>query len=206
MAKNVFISFRFLDGSEYKEELVKLFDDCEDTIDCSEDQDRSDMTDEIIRQYLYAKLKHSSVTIALITPQAIQYRIDTDGKINDWLYDEVRYSLENRDGNPTNGLIAVYVPEAKNLLMRVHNHCCNVCRQTSSVNSLIEYHNLIWTNMNNIKPEYKHHKCPGIFDGDWDSYCSLILIEEFKADVGKYIDISLKKREEIYKYKLTKWL
>lgn len=128
MAKNVFISFRFSDGYKYKEDLAALFDSNEDTIDCSEDQDRSSMTDETIRQYLYAKLRHSSVTIALITPQAIQYKTDQYGRIDDWLYDEIRYSLENRNGNPTNGLIAVYVPEAKDLLMKSHNHCCDVCR------------------------------------------------------------------------------
>ena len=41
MARRVFISFRFSDGAEYKEELCKLFDQDDDVIDCSEDEDRS---------------------------------------------------------------------------------------------------------------------------------------------------------------------
>ena len=33
MARNVFISFRYSDGHEYKDELAGLFDDSEDTVD-----------------------------------------------------------------------------------------------------------------------------------------------------------------------------
>lgn len=169
MARNVFISFRFSDGVRYKEELEKLFDQSEDIIDCSENQNRSNMSDETIRKYLYGKLSRSSITIALITPDAIEYRTDICGQINDWLYDEVRYSLENRDGNSTNGLIAVYVSEAKKQLMVEKQHICEVCRKQSTVQSLIFHKNLIYANMNNIKPQYKINQCYGVFDGDLDS-------------------------------------
>ena len=206
MARNVFISFRFSDGVRYKEELEKLFDQSEDIIDCSENQNRSNMSDETIRKYLYGKLSRSSITIALITPDAIEYRTDICGQINDWLYDEVRYSLENRDGNSTNGLIAVYVSEAKKQLMVEKQHICEVCRKQSTVQSLIFHKNLIYANMNNIKPQYKINQCYGVFDGDLDSYCSLISFDEFKADMGKYIDLATKKRNELYKYKLIKRL
>ena len=33
------------------------------------------------------------------------------------MYDEIRYSLEDRENNRTNGLIAVYTPEAKAYLI-----------------------------------------------------------------------------------------
>ena len=56
MAKNVFISFRFSDGNRYKEYLSGLFDKYSDTIDYSEDVDRSRMSDVTIKQYLYGKL------------------------------------------------------------------------------------------------------------------------------------------------------
>lgn len=35
MARNVFISFRYSDGNEYKEELARLFNASEDTVDFS---------------------------------------------------------------------------------------------------------------------------------------------------------------------------
>ena len=66
MANNVFISFRFADGYKYKDSLSNLFDGNNDTVDFSEDQDRSQMSEETIRRYLYSKLKRSSVTIVLL--------------------------------------------------------------------------------------------------------------------------------------------
>lgn len=62
MARNVFISFRFSDGHRYKDALSALFDQNQDTVDYSEDEDRSDMSDETIRDYLYKKLRRSSIT------------------------------------------------------------------------------------------------------------------------------------------------
>ena len=88
MAKNVFISYRFVDGVKYKNELSKRFDSFYDTVDYSEDEDRSTMSDEYIRQYLYGKLRRSSVTIVLLTPQALNHRKNWYGQYNDWMYDE----------------------------------------------------------------------------------------------------------------------
>ena len=80
MAKNVFISFRFNDGKNYKEYLSSLFDRYIDTVDYSEDLDRSYLSDEKIRQYLYGKLRRSSITIVLLTPLAINHKKDWLGK------------------------------------------------------------------------------------------------------------------------------
>ena len=63
MAKNVFISFRYSDGHWYKDALSKLFDGYSDTVDFSEDEDRSRMSEVTIKNYLYGKLRRSSVTI-----------------------------------------------------------------------------------------------------------------------------------------------
>ena len=66
MAKNVFISFRYRDGHKYKDEITVLFDKSIDTVDFSEDQDRSQMSDLIIQNYLYGKLRRSSITILIL--------------------------------------------------------------------------------------------------------------------------------------------
>ena len=55
MARNVFISFRYEDGHFYKDELSGLFDKNTDTVDYSENQDRSNMSEDTIRKYLYGK-------------------------------------------------------------------------------------------------------------------------------------------------------
>lgn len=197
MAKNVFISFRFSDGKRYKDYLSRLFDKYSDTVDFSEDVDRSQMSDDTIKQYLYRKLRRSSVTIVLLTPSAVNHKSNWRGYYDDWMYDEIRYSLESREGNRTNGLVAVYTPEAANLLVNVQSS------GTVSVNSV---DNLFRKNMMNVKPQYKKNPTPGRFDKDYDSYCSLIEWEEFVNDIGKYINIASQKRDNIYKYDITKRL
>ncbi len=197
MAKNVFISFRFSDGNRYKEYLSGLFDKYSDTIDFSEDVDRSRMSESTIKQYLYGKLRRSSVTIVLLTPAAVNHKRNWRGDYDDWMYDEIRYSLESREGNRTNGLVAVYTPEAASLLVSVRSS------RTVSVNNV---DNLFRRNMMNVKPQYKRNPNPGIFDRDYDSYCSLIEWSEFTKNIGKYIEIASQKRDAIYKYDITKRL
>ena len=197
MAKNVFISFRYSDGKQYKDYLSKVFDKYEDIIDYSEDVDRSHMSDFTIKQYLYGKLRRSSVTIILLTPSAINHRKDWRGNYDDWMYDEIRYSLEEREGNRTNGLVAVYTPEATNLLVNV---------QPSGTVSVNNVDNLFRKNMMNVKQQYKKNPNPGLFDRDYDSYCSLLAWDEFIKNIGKYIDIASQKRDFIYKYDITKRL
>lgn len=197
MAKNVFISFRFSDGNRYKEYLSNLFDRYSDTIDYSENQDRSQMSDVTIKQYLYRKLRRSSVTIVLLTPSAVNHKRDWQGDYDDWMYDEIRFSLESREGNRTNGLVAVYTPEAANLLVNARSS------GTVSVNNV---DNLFRRNMMNVKPQYKKNPNPGIFDRDYDSYCSLIEWSEFTKNIGKYIEIASQKRDAAYKYDIIKRL
>ena len=138
MARNVFISFRYSDGHELKDELSSLFGGSEDTVDFSEDEDRSHMNEGAIRQFLYGKLKKSSVTIILLTPNAIDY---------------------------------------------------NVRKRSNTLGNNIEEYYDDW-----------------IYDGDWDSYCSLVAYDDFKANFGEYIDNAYKKRNELYKYKICKIL
>ena len=215
MARNVFISFRFSDGHFYKDELAQLFDKSDDTVDCSEDKDRSKMNDQIIKDFLYAKLKRSSITIVLLTPKAINYNISsryntllgkTEYYYDDWIYDEVRYSLENRFNNPTNGLIAVYVPETERYLFRRSTHICPVCNKETDVLQLFDFDNLVRKNMTNIHERFKLNKCPGVYDGDYDSYCSLVEYNDFKDNYTEYIEKATKKRNELFKYKLYKMM
>lgn len=197
MAKNVFISFRYSDGNYYKEYLSNLFDICSDTVDFSEDVDRSNMSDYTIKQYLYNKLRRSSVTIILLTPSAVNHKKNRRGAYDDWMYDEIRYSLEDRDGNRTNGLIAVYTPEAENML---------VSKSYFGIVHVKKVDNLFRRNMMNVKQHYKRNPKSNNFDRNYDSYCSLIEWNEFINNIEMFIDIATQKRDDIYKYEITKRL
>ena len=196
MAKNVFISFRYRDGHTYKEILEGLFNRSEDTVDFSEDQDRSNMSEATIRNYVYSKLRRSSVTILIITPEAINHKKGYWG-YDDWIYDELRYSLEDRENNRTNGLIAVYTPEA----------AAKICQKNQNGNTTIyDFDNLARRNMMNVKPSYKINQELGVYDRNYDSYCSLVSFDEFRRDFVRLIDIAEWKRDNKYRYDIVKRL
>lgn len=206
MARNVFISFRFRDGHKYKEELSRKLDRADDTIDFSEDIDRNDLSEETIKKYLYGKLARSSVIVVLLTPGSINHQKNNCGNYDDWIYDEIRYSLEDRENNKTKGIIAVYVPEAKDYIMKSSSHTCAICNANKSSNTILDFNNLARINMMNVKDDYKKNKCINLYDRDYDSYCSLVPYSEFINNIDKYIEIAIWKRENINHYSIHKEL
>ncbi|EGO2592526.1 TIR domain-containing protein [Enterococcus faecalis] len=204
MAINVFISFRFSDGEELKEELIELFDSSTEVYNRSEDKDRSDMSEKTIQKYLYEKLKKTSVTIVLLTPKAVDYRKDIYGIYDDWLYDELRYSLEDRSDNRTNGVIAVYTDESKDLIRESSTHRCDVCGEEKTCTTILDFDNLVRKNMLNVKNDYKSNQCMGLYDRNKDSYISLVHIDDFKADYATYITNAKNKRDRKEEFDLVK--
>ena len=207
MARRVFISFRYSDGHAYKEELECIFDADTTIINCSENKDRSDLSEESIKKYLYDKLRTTSVTIVIITPEAITHHRRWNGNgFDDWMYDEIRYSLEDRENNRCNGLVAVYSKEAEPYIFSRSTHKCEVCQKESTVLSMKSFDNLCIANMMNVYSNYKTNKCSGIYDGDEDSYCSFVAWDDFISDYKKYIDKAAEKRESTFKYDIKKRL
>lgn len=204
MATKVFISFRFSDGKEIKDELVDLFDESTEVINRSEDVDRSQMSKDTIQEYLYEKLKDTSVTIVLLTPEAVSYRKNWIGHYDDWLYDELRYSLEDRNNNRTNGVVAVYTDDAKDMILESSSHYCAHCQETKSCRTLKSFDNLARKNMLNIKQSYKKNPCNDLYDDSHDSYISLVSLEEFKQDYTKYIDNAKDKRDRLHEFNIYK--
>ena len=202
MATKVFISFRFSDGKEIKDELVDLFDESTEVINRSEDVDRSQMSEDTIQEYLYEKLKDTSVTIVLLTPEAVSYRKNWIGNYDDWLYDELRYSLEDRKNNRTNGVVAVYTDDAKDMILESSSHYCSHCQETKSCRTLKFFDNLARKNMLNIKQSYKKNLCNDLYDDSHDSYISLVSLEEFKQDHTKYIDNAKYKRDRLHEFNI----
>ncbi|MCR5787819.1 MAG: TIR domain-containing protein [Bacilli bacterium] len=196
MTRNIFISFRYADGIKYKEHLQRLFDMSDNFCDFSEDEDRSNLNEDSIKRYLYSKLKKTSLTIVIITPMALNYREDRYGRIDDWMYDEVRYSLEDRENNRSNALIALYVPEVEHRLISK-----GVDGNIIKVNN---FNNLCLKNMFNVLPEHKMCSTRDSYNRDYDSYCSLVPFDDFVRNPKKYIQIAEYKRDNINNYKLIK--
>ncbi len=205
MAKNIFISFRFSDGNCYKEELSELFADNDYIINYSENEDRSNLSDKTIQQYLYKKLKEVSIVIIILTPEAINYKKENE-KYDDWLYDELRYALEDREDNKTKGAIAIYTEDSKDLLIKKNTHECSICNKKTEIKTILDFDNLVRKNMMNVKDIYKKNKCYGIYDSLEDSYISLVSYEEFKNDIEKYIDNAFDKKEKVEKYNIVRRL
>lgn len=204
MAKKIFISFRFSDGIGYKKELSDCFAQNDYIINCSEDEDRSCMSEETIKKYLYNKLKETSITIVILTPEAVNYKKDTCGQYDDLLYDELRCSLEDREDNRTNAVIAVYTEDAAKYLYTETTHKCSVCNKDSKVRIIKEFDNLVRKNMMNVKNSKKKNQCYGIYDSLEDFYCSLIEFDEFKKNINVYIDNAIKKRERKEDFDIVK--
>ncbi|KXT60078.1 hypothetical protein SORDD05_01245 [Streptococcus oralis] len=204
MATKVFISFRYSDGKNIKDELVDLFDESTEIINRSEDVDRNQMSEETIQKYLYEKLKDTSVTILLLTPEAVSYKKDWYGEYDDWLYDELRYSLEDRTNNRTNGVVAVYTDGARDKLFIEDNHYCSCCQQNQPCKILKDFDNLARKNMLNIKPNFKKELCNNLYSDEYDSYISLVSLEVFKKDYKKYIDNAKEKRDRLEEFEIKK--
>lgn len=193
MARKVFISFRCNDGHFYKEKLEELFDKNENIINCSESEDRSRYTDSTIKSYLYSKLRGTSVTIVILTPESIEYRKNwLSNEIDDWIYDEVRYSLENRENNRPNGLIAVYTPSVEKMLIE----------KTPDSVRVNDFNNLVRKNMFNVLKKYKRNQIENKYDSNYDHYCSLVSWNEFVSNPNKYIEIAEFKRDNIDRYEI----
>ena len=120
------------------------------------------------------------------------------------MYDEIRYSLEDREDNRCNGIVAVYVPEAKEMLIRENIHKCQTCKTEKVIKTILSVDNLFRKNMMNVKKAYKVNPCEGVYDSDMDSYCSLVAWDDFKADYKMYIENAADKREHTERYDLVK--
>lgn len=203
MATNVFISFRASDGMKYKEELDTLFSSDVSVRNYSEDEDRSDMSERTIQEYLYSKLKETTLTIVILTPNAVNYSKNRN-QYDDWMYDELKYSLDDRIDNRTSAVLALYTDSSKDYLFTNNFHECSVCGEKSTVHSMKDFDNLVRKNMMNIYPKYKKNKCLGIFDSLDDSFISLVSFEDFKENYSRYIDGSLEKRERLDNFEIKK--
>lgn len=205
MKRKVFISFRFNDGNLIREEIINKLVSNDIIIDKSEDIDRSDMSDDTIQYYLYEKLRDTSITIVLLTPLAVNYSRDFKNNVDDWLYDELRYSLLDRKGNTNNGVIAIYTDEAKKYLFNVTNHKCNNC-DGYTIKSFKNFDNLVRPNIMNVKNKFKKNQCSEVYNLIDDGYIIFVHINDFISNPSHYINKAIEHRDIPDNYNIVKQL
>jgi len=196
MATKVFVSFRFSDGNEYKKEIVSLLEEKNYSVDVSEDEDRSEFSDDTIQKYLYDKIRESSITVVILTPKAINYQ-RTNGKIDDWLYDEVSYSLKQYDGKRSNGVIAVYPEKSENLIFSHVDGDKRIIR---------DLENLTKKNSLNVKDKYKVNPDQNWYNDAEDCYVSFVKYANFKANMQNYLDNAIDKKDHVDHFDIIKEL
>ena len=81
---------------------------------------------------------------------------------------------------------------------------CGRCSDHCKMTTILDFDNLVRKNMMNVKDGYKKNPCTGVYDSDFDSYCSLVSFEEFKKNYASLIQKADTKRSETYKYELKK--
>ncbi len=200
----LFVSFRFSDGESLKNKLVDKLSDY--SINKSESEDRSGNSDEVIWEYLKEKLKDTSITVSIITPDALNYSRNSSG-IDDWLYDEQRFSLHDRDSNRTNGMIALYTDDTARHLYDTVKHKCGICNEEKDVKIMKERNCLLSRNVTVLKNNaQKVCNCTTLFDSHRDCYVSFIHFDDFLSNPKKYIDIAIEKRNRINDFDLVKLL
>ena len=112
--------------------------------------------------------------------------------------------MEDRKNNRTNGVIAVYTDDAKDMILESSSHYCAHCQETKLCRTLKSFDNLARKNMLNIKQSYKKNPCNNLYDDSYDSYISLVSLAEFKHDYTKYIDNAKDKRDRLYEFNIYK--
>jgi len=224
MGKKIFVSYKYSDplvyplrgvrgrttARDYVDELEKILES-EHHIYKGEDdgEDMSSLQDSTIGSKLGDKIFDSTVTIVLISKGMKENNIPEKDQ---WIPWEISYSLkeQSRDsGNSkTNAVLAVVLPDEQNQYdyFIVEDACPHCHCRLLQTNQLFQ---ILSDNMFNIKrPEYvdcRNHNGGRVYKG-YCSYIHSVKWEDFCEDPNNFINISLKIRENINEYDITKIL
>lgn len=167
-----------------------------------DNEDLSQFKDETIRTHLKEKIRDSSITIVLISPNMKEFYNEKD----QWIPWEIEYSLRNLDTNKTNGIIAVVLPDeygSYDYFMEnrtytdrngeTHNYCHINANKTFKI---------IEDNMFNIKnPDIRIFDDLKIYFGEC-SYIEAVTWDDFINHKQKYINNAFRKKDELDKFNI----
>ncbi len=168
-----------------------------------DNEDLSDLTDEVIQQKLYDRIYDSTVTIILVSKNMKE---DKEEKFQ-WIPREISYSLKEKTRDDrtsyTNGMLAVILPdELGSYEHAVRERTCGVRSwQTHSFFQIID------KNMFN-RIDKKTNLCDSCFGyhhyGGDHSFIHPVKWDDFVHDHNKYINHVLDLKDRVDEFDLTK--
>lgn len=174
----------------------------------SDDTDLSIFKDETIKNKLKDKIRDSSITLVLISPNMVESSVPQKDQ---WIPWEVSYSLREKNSNDIhshpNAVIAVVLPDINNSYDYFINYW-NYQDENSETHSVrtLKTNNtfkIIENNMFNKKVvSTKIIQGHTVFFGE-HSYITTVKWDDFLCDVDSYLTYALSKSSVISDYKLT---
>ena len=221
MGRKIFVSYKHSDDSvksigrlgtarDYVDHLEDLFETDDNIYKGEEgDEDLSYLTQSTITEHLREKIRDSSITVVLISPNMKDSKRESD----QWIPWEVSYSLRetvrtqgsDQTSHP-NGILAVTLPDiASSCRYFIEENICPHCNaRTLQTGRLFQ---ILRDNMFNVKsPTFTscgNHPPKTIYQG-YSSYIHSVKWDDFVSDKDRYLEIAAKIRDEIDDYDITK--
>lgn len=227
MGYKIFVSYKYADSDvyditnnyyeictvrDYVDEVEKTLKDATEHIykGESDGEDLSKLSEETIWAKLKDRIRDSSLTIVMISPNMKElFKEDK----NQWIPREISYSLKevsriDKSGravtSKTNAMIAVVLPDKNNSYSYYieDKSCCNSrCRSLSTY----KLFNILKNNMFNLKDAETNLCSNGsnIWHGE-SCYIESVKWDDFKENMQKYIDKAYDRQNNIENYEICK--
>jgi len=226
MGHKIFISYKYADNNvknitdqywtictvrNYVDKVEEYFDESDDIYKGESDgEDLSKLTEDTIWSKLKDKIRDSSLTIVMISPNMkVTWKNDKD----QWIPREISYSLKevsriNKNGDSvtskTNAMLAVVLPDRNNSYSyyTYNKECCDSGCRIFQTNTLFD---ILKNNMFNLKNAQQNNCDDGstVWYGD-HSYILSVKWDDFISDVNSYIDKAYEIQDNIDNYEICK--
>lgn len=185
MVKRVFISYKYPEGSSYRDRLIsKLANGSYKYLgETNKTKDISSLDEATIGSILSDKIYNTHVTVILISPNILD---------SDWIPWEVSYSLReinraNRNSS-RNGMVAVVLPDENNR----YDYMIETNQEGETINTS-NLPNIISNNMFNATKESRHDSS----NTEFGSYISIYRWNEFCNNLNEIINTAYNKSESM---------
>ncbi|EOU1777019.1 TIR domain-containing protein [Clostridium perfringens] len=226
MGNKIFVSYKYADDNvknitgdfwtsctvrDYVDEVEKVLKDTNHIYKGESDgEDLSKLSDGTIWDKLKKRIRDSSITIVMISPNMKE--VGKEDKWQ-WIPREISYSLKevsriNSKGEPitskTNAMIAVVLPDrygSYSYYIEDKKCCSSNCRSLSTY----KLFDILKDNMFNLK-DAETKECETnskIWYGE-SSYIESVKWDDFKDDMQKYIDKAYNRQDNIEDYEIRK--